>query len=486
MPSLLLTIFPPLLGAALVILIPQRNVRLIRGVALAHAALAFVASFALVPFFDRTTSALQFVTPFPWSPDADGAAALGVDGISFPMVLLTTLVMLVALVASLHVRHRVKAYFAWLLLLEFAVLGVFTCLSWSLFYVFWELTLVPLFFLVSVWGGKNRSAASMSFFLYTLGGSVLMLVAMLALHLALPGHGYGMVEMASASAGLGRATQVLLFLGLFAGLAVKIPVFPLHGWLPLAYVESKPAVSMVFSAVLAKMGAYGLLRLSALLPAGAASLAPLLFLLGLVNIVYGALLAFRQPDLKTMVAYGSMSHMGFVLIGVASLNGAGLTGATMQMCTHGISSAALFLLVGALERRAGTRDVRHFGGLAAVTPRLFVALSVALLGSMGLPGLAGFVSELSTLVGTFQRYEYLAGIATLGVLITAGYSLRALGRLFFGPLNPRWKDLKDLEPRELLAAAPLGLLIVALGMAPRAALDLVAATVSHMATLFHG
>ena len=486
MPSLFLIVFPPLLGAAIVILLPQRNVRLIQGVAIAHAALAFVAAFGLLPSFDRTTSALQFVVPFPWSPDPDGAAALGVDGISFPMVLLTTLVMLVALIASLHQGHRVKAYVAWLLLLEFVVLGVFTSLSWSLFYVFWELALVPLFFLVSVWGGKNRSAASMSFFLYTLAGSVLMLVAMLALHLSVPGHGFGMVEMANASAGLGRATQVLLFLGLFAGLAVKIPVFPLHGWLPLAYVESEPPVSMVFSAVLAKMGAYGLLRLTALLPAGAESLVPLLFLLGLVNIVYGALLAFRQADLKTMVAYGSMSHMGFVLIGVASLNGAGLTGATMQMCTHGLSSAALFLLVGALERRARTRDVRHFGGLATVTPRLFVALSVALLGSMGLPGLAGFVSELSTLVGTFQRYEYLAGIATVGVLITAGYSMRALGRIFFGPVNPRWKQLPDLDPRELLAVAPLGVLLVALGIAPRAALDLVAATVSHMATLFHG
>ncbi|HVK71086.1 MAG TPA: NADH-quinone oxidoreductase subunit M [Polyangium sp.] len=486
MPSLLLTIFPPLLGAFFVILLPPGNVRWIKGVALFHAALAFIASWSLVPSFDRTTSALQFVAPFPWSPDADGAAALGVDGISFPMVLLTTLVMLIALVASLHNTHRVKGYFAWFLLLEFAVLGVFTSLSWSLFYVFWELTLVPLFFLVSVWGGKNRSAASMSFFLYTLAGSVLMLVAILALHLSVPKHGFGMVEMQNASAGLGRATQVLLFLGLFAGLAVKIPVFPLHGWLPLAYVESEPPVSMVFSAVLAKMGAYGLLRLTALLPAGAESLVPLLFLLGLVNIVYGALLAFRQPDLKTMVAYGSMSHMGFVLIGVSSLNDAGLTGATMQMCTHGVSSAALFLLVGALERRTKTRDVRQYGGLASVTPRFFVALSLALLGSMGLPGLAGFVSELSTLVGTFQRYEYFAGIATVGVLITAGYSIRAIGRLFFGPLNPRWKHLRDLEPRELVAAAPLGLLIVALGVAPRAALDLVAATVSHMATLFHG
>jgi NADH-quinone oxidoreductase subunit M len=372
------------------------------------------------------------------------------------------------------------------LLLEFAVLGVFTSLSWSLFYVFWELTLVPLFFLVSIWGGKNRAAASMSFFLYTLAGSVFMLVAILALHLALPEHGFEMVEMAQASAGVGRATQILLFLGFFAGIAVKIPVFPLHGWQPLAYVESKTPVSMVFSAVLAKMGAYGLLRVSILLPKGATAIVPLLLLLGFINIVYGALLAFRQTDLKLMVANASMSHMGFVLIGVASLNMVGLAGATLQMFTHGLTSSALFLLVGALEDRTHTRDIRDFGGLAVVMPRYFVLMSLALLGSMGLPGLAGFMSELHTLIGTFERYGYWSGIATLGILITAGYSLRALGRIFFGPPNARWQKLHDLKPYELLATLPLALLIALIGMMPRTALDLVTATVSHMATLFPG
>jgi NADH-quinone oxidoreductase subunit M len=486
MPSLLLTIWAPLLGALLILFVPEKHVRLIKGIALSHAALAFVFSWALVGSFDRSSSALQFVEPFPWSPDPDGPAALGVDGLSFPMVLLTTLVMLVALIASMRQDHRAKGYFALFLVLESAVLGVFTSLSWSLFYVFWELTLVPLFFLVSVWGGKGRSAASMSFFLYTLAGSVLMLVSMLSLHLHVPDHSFGMVEMARASAGIGRRTQVLLFLGLFAGLAVKIPAFPVHGWLPLAYVEAPTPVSMVFSAVLAKMGAYGLLRISALLPVGAETLVPILLLVGLVNIVYGALLAFRDPDLKRMVAYASMSHMGYVLVGVASLNTAGLTGATMQMCTHGVTSAALFFLVGALERRTRTRDVREYGGLAAVAPRFTVLVSLALLGSMGLPGLAGFVSELHTLIGAFERYRYLSAIATVGVIITAYYSLRAIGKLFFGPTKAALANLPDLEGRELVAAVPLGGLIVLLGIAPRAALDLVAATVSHMATLFHG
>lgn len=485
MPSLLLlTTLVPLLGAIIIVFIPAARTRAIPSIAIFHAALALLLSWGLLPQFDRTTSALQFVTPFPWSPDANAGAALGVDGLSYPMVLLTTLVVLVALLASVRITHRMKGYFAWFLFLEFAVLGVFTSLSWSLFYVFWELTLVPLFFLVSVWGGKNRAAASMSFFLYTLAGSVFMLVAILALHLALPEHGFEMVEMAQASADVGRATQILLFLGFFAGIAVKIPVFPFHGWQPLAYVESKTPVSMVFSAVLAKMGAYGLLRLSILLPQGATAIVPLLLLLGFINIVYGALLAFRQTDLKLLVANASMSHMGFVLIGVAALNMPGLLGATLQMFTHGLTSSALFLLVGALEDRTHTRDIRDFGGLAATMPKYFVLMSLALLGSMGLPGLAGFMSELHTLIGTFERYGYWSGIATLGILITAGYSLRALGRLFFGPPNARWQKIHDLKPHELLAALPLALLIALVGMMPRAALDLVTATVSHMATLF--
>lgn len=487
MPSfLLLTTLIPLLGALLIVFTPATRTRAIPGIALFHAVLALFLSWGLLPQFDRSTSALQFVTPFPWSPDADAGAALGVDGLSYPMVLLTTLVMVVSVLASMRITHRMKGYFAWLLILEFAVLGVFTSLSWSLFYVFWELTLVPLFFLVSIWGGKNRAAASMSFFLYTLAGSVFMLVAILALHLALPEHSFGMEEMAGASAGVGRATQILLFLGFFAGIAVKIPVFPFHGWQPLAYVESKTPVSMVFSAVLAKMGAYGLLRLSVLLPQGAMAIVPLLLLLGFINIVYGALLAFRQTDLKLMVANASMSHMGFVIIGVASLNMMGLTGATLQMFTHGLTSAALFFLVGVLEDRAHTRDIRDFGGLASTMPKYFALMSLALLGSMGLPGLAGFMSELHTLIGTFERYGYWSGIATLGVLITAGYSLRVINRLFFGPTRAHLHSLRDLKSHEILAALPLALLIAVVGMMPRTALDLVAATVSHMATLFPG
>ena len=482
---LLLTTLIPLLGAIIIVFIPSRLSRLIPRVALVHAGLACLFSWGLIPKFDRTTSALQFVTPFPWSPDANAGAALGVDGLSFPMVLLTTLVVFVALLAS-RVVHRIKSYFAWFLFLEFAILGVFSSLSWSLFYVFWEITLVPLFFLVSIWGGKNRIAASMSFFLYTLGGSIFMLVALLALHLHVPDHSFGMAEMARTGATLGPRLQKLLFIGFFVGLAVKIAAFPLHGWLPLVYVEAPTPVSMVLSGVLAKMGAYGLLRLAAVFPLAAQALVPLLFAIGAINIVYGALLAFRQPDLKAMVAYSSISHMGFVLIGVASLNTEGLTGATLQMFTHGLTSSALFLLVGSLYERTHTRDVRDFGGLAFVTPKFFVAMSIALLGSMGLPGLAGFVSELHALIGTFERYGFLSGIVTFGVLVTAGYSLRTLGRLFFGPPNVRWHELRDLRTVEVIAAAPLCMLIIALGMIPHAALALIDSTVAHMATLFPG
>jgi NADH-quinone oxidoreductase subunit M len=243
---------------------------------------------------------------------------------------------------------------------------------------------------------------------------------------------------------------------------------------------------MVLSGIMCKMGAYGLLRLAALFPLAAQTLVPLLFVLGAINIVYGALLAFRTPDLKAMVAYSSISHMGFILIGVASLNMEGLMGATFQMFTHGLTSSALFLLVGALDERAHTRDLRDFGGLASVTPKFFALMSIAVLGSMGLPGLAGFVSELHTLIGAFERHGFFSGVATIGILITAGYSLRTLSRLFFGPANPRWKSLRDLRTMEVVAAAPLAILIVALGMMPHAALSLLNSTVSHMATLFPG
>lgn len=481
---LLLTLGAPLLGAIAVILLPARKVGLIKGVALFSATLALLLSLGLLRGFDATTPALQFVERLSSASDPATTYLLGVDGLSLPLVLLTTLLTFVALIASLGVQQRVKGYFAWFLLLELAILGVFEAQNWSLFYMFWEITLIPLFFLISIWGGENRGAASMSFFLYTLGGSIFMLVALIALHLHTPTRTFDMTEMAAAKGGFSEGLQVLAFIGFFIGFAVKIPAFPLHGWLPLAHVEAPTPVSIMLSGVLLKMGGYGLMRVTGLLPLGAEKLLPVLCNLALINIVYGALAAFRQTDLKAMVAYSSINHMGFVLLGIASLNTAGFLGAGMQMLTHGIITGALFLLVGALYERTHTRNVADYGGLSRAVPAFTVLMSLTLLASMGLPGLAGFVSELHALIGAFARWRFLVVFAVAGVLITAAYSLRSIGKLFFGPYNPRWANLRDLGAREMIAAAPLGALIIGLGVAPGATIELMTATVRQMTTMF--
>lgn len=462
----------PALAAIVILLLPARAVTAVRTVALLAAGASFALSWQLLGQFDRMSSAAQFVERLQWVPEMGMTYALGVDGTSLPMVLLTTLITLIALVASASIVERVKQYYAWFLVLESAMLGVFMAQDWFLFYMFYELALVPMFFLIGVWGGKERAAASMSFFLYTLAGSVLMLLGLIAAYLATPEHSFDMATMARASAGWAPAFQTVAFLACLAGFAVKVPVFPLHGWLPLAHVEAPVPVSMVLSAVLLKMGAYGLLRMADLFPLGFEWFTPALLVLGLINIVYGALMAWRQNDLKAMVAFSSISHMGFVLVGLSALTATGFAGAMMQMFTHGLIAATLFLLVGMIYERTHTRQITEFGGLYSVVPRYSMLMTLALLASMGLPGLAGFVAEFHTLVGAFERWGLVVGIACIGVLITAAYCLRTVSRMFSGPVNPRFGHIKDLSAREMAAAVPLVVLIVALGLFPAGVLNL--------------
>ena len=463
----------PAAAALLVLLLPARSTNLIRGVALAGSGLAFAMAWNLLGSFDRSSVVPQFQERASWVPEMGMSYALGVDGVSLPMVLLTTLISLLALLASGSINERVKQYFAWFLVLETAMLGVFMAQDWFLFYMYYEIALVPMFFLIGVWGGKERAAASMSFFLYTLAGSVLMLLGLIAAYLATPEHSFDMQTMGRAAAGWTTGFQIAAFLACLAGFAVKVPVFPLHGWLPLAHVEAPVPVSMVLSAVLLKMGAYGLLRMADLFPAGFEWFTPVLFVLGLINIVYGALMAWRQNDLKAMVAFSSISHMGFVLVGLSAMTSAGFSGAMLQMFTHGLISAALFMLVGMIYERTHTRQITDFGGLYGRVPRYSVLMTLALLASMGLPGLAGFVAEFHALVGAFERWGPVAGVACIGVLITAAYALRTISRMFSGPLNPRLGELSDLTAREMAAAVPLVAMIVALGLFPGAALQMV-------------
>ena len=484
MPILSMITWIPLAGAVIILLLPGQRVRLIQGVALVCATLSLLLAWSLLLQFEAGTAALQFTERQEWIPELGMTYVLGIDGLSFPLILLTTLISLVAVNASLKITQHIKAYFAWFGLLQFAILGVFVAQDWFLFYVFWEVGLVPMFFLIGIWGGQRRDAATMSFFLYTLAGSLFMLLGIIAVYLQ--ANTFDMQELMQVRVrdGWDQAFQILPFLAFFLGFAVKIPAFPLHGWLPLAHVEAPTPVSIILSGLLLKLGAYGLMRVSGLLPEGLEWFVPALLIIGLINIMYGALLALRQTDLKAMVAYSSIDHMGFVLVGIAALNVTGYTGALMMMLTHGIITGALFFLVGVIYERAHTRDIAAFGGLMSSIPRFSVLMSLALLASMGLPGLAQFVSEFHVLVGAFQTWGLWILIAGAGILLTAAYSLRTIGSMFMGPVDPKWAGLKDISRLELAAVLPLAVLMVVLGLFPSMALGLMDATLTEMTATF--
>lgn len=474
----------PIVGLALIMLLPKQQVKAIQGVAFLCAGASFLLSWNLLFSFDQASSALQFVERYAWIPEMGMTYHMGVDGLSFPMVLLTTLLTLIAVIVSVGITDRAKGYNAWFMLLEFAMLGVFMAQDWFLFYMFWEITLIPMFFLIGVWGGEGRGPASMSFFLYTLAGSVFMLLGIIAAYLNSPTHTFDMVELVKANVGWDKEFQQLVFLAFFLGFAVKVPVFPVHGWLPLAHVEAPVPVSMILSGVLLKMGAYGIMRVSGLVPDGLEWFLPFLLVLALINIVYGSLMAWRQTDLKAMVAFSSISHMGFVILGIAGLTVAGFLGAVFQMFAHGVVTGALFLLVGVIYDRTHTREATDFGGLSKCVPVYSVLMSMALLASMGLPGLAGFIGEFHALVGAFERWGLYVIIACIGILITAAYSLRAIGQMFMGQFNARWEGLSDIGARELVAVIPLVVLMVGLGLFPGMALTLMNATLSQMVGVF--
>jgi NADH-quinone oxidoreductase subunit M len=479
-----LILWVPFFGAVLVALLPAAQHRLIRGVALFHAGLALALSWSLLIQFDRHTAAHQFVEQVVWSSTIGVSYALGVDGLSLPMVLLGTSLAAVALLASDRVAVGAKGYHAWLLVLEFAMLGVFMAQDWSLFFMFWELTLIPLFFLIDLWGGKKRHAASLSFVLYTMGGSIFILIAVIMAYRLTPEHSFAMAAIAEAAATLPRDEQVWLLLAFLVGFGVKIPIFPLHGWLPLAHVEAPSPVSVLLSGVLLKMGAYGLLRVVGILPEATLLLQPLLVGIALVSILYGGLLAWRQTDLKAMIAYSSVSHMGVVVLGIATLNEIGLLGAVMQMVAHGLIAGALFLLIGLLYERTHTRELADYGSLVRVTPRFTFLIALALLAGMGMPGLAGFVAELHVLLGGFARWGWLMVLASLGVLMSAAYAVRTIGGLFAGPIRPELAQLQDLRPLELAAAAPLALGLLIMGFQPAPAIALASAKVAELAAIF--
>jgi len=464
--------FLPLVGAALVFLLPRRAEGLVKVTALLTSLVAFVASVPLYTGFNASTPDYQFVEQSAWMPTLGISYHLGVDGISLLLVLLTTFLMPLTLLASWHsVERRWKEFAITMLLLETGMLGVFVALDLFLFYIFWEAMLIPMYLIIGIWGGPNRVYAAIKFVLYTLVGSLLMLVAILVLYFQ---HGAAtgvytfdlpIIARWVLPGGLG---QSLLFLAFALAFAIKVPMWPFHTWLPDAHVEAPTPGSVILAGVLLKMGTYGFLRFCMpLFPQASLAFAPWMFTLAVIGILYGAWVSTVQTDIKKLVAYSSVSHLGFVVLGLFTLNQQGMVGGIIQMINHGLSTGALFLIVGMLYERRHTRLIADFGGLWKVVPALSVLFLIVTFSSVGLPGLNGFVGEFLILVGAFQVSRPLAAVATSGIIFGAVYMLWMYQRVFFGEVTREEnRRLTDLSVREWTILVPVLALIVWIGVYP--------------------
>ncbi len=475
-----LLLITPLIGAILIAFLPARLQWLSRPFAILTSFITLLIAWSLWGSFDTHSSSMQFSEESLWNPRLGSSYALGIDGISYPMVLLATLLSLISVIASKSIVERVKGYYSLILVLEAAMLGVFMAQDWSLFYIFWELTLIPLFFLINRWGGAGRQTASLNFVLYTMGGSVFMLLSLLVIFDVTAGHSFGFADMLAGARELPQQTQVVIFLGLLIGFGVKMPIFPLHGWLPLAHVEAPSPISILLSGILLKMGAYGLIRAADMLPLAMLALQDVLVTIALISLIYGGLLAWRQHDLKAMIAYSSVSHMGVVLLGIATMNQAGLTGALVQMVAHGLVAGALFLLIGLLYERTHTRDINRYSSLVRITPRFAFFTVLALIGAVGMPGTATFIAELHAIIGGFQVWGWLVLVLSLGMLISAAYAIRTVARLFTGPIRSEMRDIEDLRTPELIAASTLIGSLLVVGFYPASITSLMGTSIAQL------
>ena len=466
--------FLPTLGAIVLALLPRRLAQVHRIIGLVITLVTFVLSVPLWFGFDGDSADMQFEEFYRWLPTLGVSYHVGIDGISLLLVLLTTFLMPITLASAWHaIEDRTKEFVITMLLLETGMLGVFVSLDLFLFFVFWEAMLIPMYLVIGVWGGANRIYAAVKFVLYTMAGSGLMLVAILALYyqhgVATGTYTFDLPTLVRWVMPPGTA-QSLMFLAFALAFAIKVPLFPFHTWLPDAHVEAPTAGSVILAGVLLKMGTYGFLRFCLpLFPDASLLFAPLVFALAVIGIVYGAWVSTVQPDLKKLVAYSSVSHLGFVMLGLFTLNQQGLVGGVIQMINHGLSTGALFLMVGMIYERRHTRLIADFGGLWKVIPAFSALFLVVVLSSLGLPGLNGFVGEFLVLVGAFQVSPWLAAVATTGIIFAAVYLLWMYQRVIFGEVtHEENRRLVDLSPREWALLAPVLLFIVWIGVYPAA------------------
>ncbi len=485
LPILTLLVVLPALGAAVVACLPRGNDRLVRIVGMSFAVLVALLGIALMFDFRTGRGDFQFVSQHVWVRDFGISWKLGVDGISLFLVVLSGILFPLAIGAP-EVHHDMKGYVAWMLLLEAGCIGVFLSLDLFLFFLFWELVLVPMYFLIGGWGYDRRIYATLKFFLYTMVGSALMLVGILAvvfLHRQATGHlTFDVVTLAKEQS-LASSTSRWLFLAFAASFAIKVPMFPLHTWLPDAHTEAPTGGSVILAGIMLKLGTYGFLRFGLyLFPQAAVDMAPLFLTLGTIGIIYGAVVATMQRDLKRLVAYSSVAHLGFIVLGIAGLSQQGMEGGVLQMINHGLSTGALFLLVGMIYERRHTRQIAELGGIQRVAPVFAGVFMLVMLSSIGLPGLNGFVGEFLVLIGTFVTHRWWAVVATTGVILAALYLLWAYQRVFHGRPEGANADFPEMTMRERAVMAPLVILIVFLGVYPRPVLDRIAPAVRDLVT----
>lgn len=508
-------VFIPVAGMLIVLLMPDTKEQAMRWTAAVATGLQVLLAGYIFMHFDRSlmgindVDSFQFVEQFswitvdaiPWFGKIEITYFLGIDGLSVLMVMLTALIGFIGVISSWNIKKQVKGYFALYLLLVTGMMGVFVSLDFFLFFIFWEVMLLPMYFLIGLWGGPRREYAAIKFFLYTFVGSILMLLVMLALYFSVAYtdpttgttiHTFNLLHMMDPSnfvdgsilSGTGTTWRYVAWIALFINFGIKIPIFPFHTWLPDAHVEAPTPISVILAGVLLKLGTYGLLRISfPILPDATNYFVYLMATLGMISIIYGAFCAMAQTDFKKLIAYSSISHMGIVVLGISALNTQGMIGGVFQMFNHGIITAVLFLVVGVLYDRTHKRGLNDFGGMANVMPKYTGVAIIGLFAALGLPGLNGFVSELFSFLGAFEAHRWITMISVTGIIITAAYILWTLQRIFLGTAPEAYSKLPDLTGRELLAFVPLLILIIFLGIYPSPAIELMNTSMSHLVEL---